>query len=231
MNRFKVFIIKYNLNIVNRLKSYKKYSKENKTFRELLFEDIITSTIFFAFILLGIILLFISKYFNVTITTNDSTLHYLLSTIIQSNAAILSLMVVVIIFRIQYLDQSIDKVRNEVRFEFSTEGWWSKLQKFENLSLTQKMSYINQDINEKEKNILSKWIKIEDKKLLTKLVFVYQISLSLITFFFFIILLPLSVTIHQSPKFEQVVIIFIVTIQLSFISLMFRSIYKMFETD
>jgi len=165
---------------------------------------------------------------NFFLQTNDSTLHYFLSSLIQADAAIISIVIVILIFRRQSLGQEIEKIKTIFRFDFSSAGWWFKVRDFDQMPLLVKMVSIESLPVGKEKQLKEQWIDIELKKVESSIHFSFLIIISLFTITVFTILLPFSITLHQEIINEQLWILIIYATQFSLIISITRSIFKMF---
>lgn len=171
---------------------------------------------------------FICNHYDLFLKTNDSTMHYLLSSLIQADAAIVSIVIVVIIFRRQFLDQEIEKVKTIFRFDFSSAGWWNIIRDFEKLSFTRKMKSLENLESGKEKQLKEQWINVERNKVETAIHFSLLIIISLITMMLLIWLLPFSITLHENIKSEQLWISLTLVVQFTLFASIARSIFKMF---
>lgn len=160
--------------------------------------------------------------------TNDSTLHYFLSSLIQADAAIISIVIVILIFKRQYLGQETEKIKTIFRFEFSSAGWWFKVRDFDQMPLLVKMVSIESLPDGKEKQLKEQWIDIELKKVESSIHFSFLIIISLFTITVFTILLPFSITLHQEIINEQFWILIIYATQFALMISITRSIFKMF---
>jgi hypothetical protein len=92
--------------------------------------------ILFGFLLL--IILFILANYLFDFTISESTFYYLFSSLLQANAAILSIVGVFIIFRIQNIQSSIDIIKQSLMADQGRFIWPSTVLQFENQSLEQK---------------------------------------------------------------------------------------------
>ena len=111
----------------------------------------------------------IVKYINTNKFFSDNTGLYFFSAILQANAAILSIVGVFIIFRIQSYQSPIDIIRNSFLIEFKkwTNPDW--ILDFDNSSLEgKKEKFKNAKYDKDTMPRLSEWIKNEEKILKTK---------------------------------------------------------------